>query len=463
LNALKITPPWKLYRGWWVVAAGFGALFVSSGATGFGFSVMIKPIEQAMAWNRATTVGVLSAAGIVSGIMSAPLGFVVDRYGARAVMVVSAFAGGLALMLLAFVTAPWQYYLVMGVGVGAARAGLSGLAPRAAVANWFIRKRASAFAILASGTAASGLLIVPLLAWIVENLDWRAAWVALGLMEWLLVIPLSWIFIRRRPEDIGLLPDGDDPAGRASSPRTGEASSGPISPIREANWTRRQALRTRTYWLLIFSFMLTGFPGGTIFIHMVPYFTGKGLSPAMAASALSTYAAGVLVGRAVWGYTVGRTGIHHALVAYALSYGTAIAAFIIAPSPAAIFFTVFVLGIAIGGSQQLHGQVWPDYYGREIVGSLTGFSGILSTPAHAAGPLLAAIIYDTTKSYTGTFAVFSAITLIASVTLYFAKKPVPPAPAAREAVASAIGPGAVQAAPYTHNPTRAQDARPSSH
>lgn len=435
---LRLPSLGKVYKGWWIVAAGFGALFVTSGSTGFGFSVMIKPMESDLGWNRSTMVGALTVASYVTGILSAPLGPIVDRYGARTLMVISAFIGGLSLCLVAFVIEPWQYYILIGLGVGTARPALSGLGPRTAISNWFIRKRARAFAIFACGTATSGLVVVPILTFIVGTWGWRGAWIFMGVLEWVLVIPLSWFFIRRRPEDVGLLPDGDEPAKRQGATPTSSAVD--ITPVREAKWTRSQALKTRTFWLLVVSFMLTGFPGGTIFIHMVPYFTDKGLSPAAAANALSTYALGVLAGRAIWGYVVERAGIYRSLVVYASSYGVAIALFVLAPSHAAIYVTVFILGITIGGAQQLQGQVWADYYGREIVGSLTGFSAILHTPLTSAGPLLAAVVYDLTRSYVGTFSVFSVLCLIAGVTLFLAKKPAPPAAVAVPAATAGISP-----------------------
>ncbi len=434
MNAVAaLRRPWKIYRGWWIVLVGFLSLFISGGATGFGFSVLIKPMEADLGWNRTTLVGALTLASIVSGVLSAPLGPLFDKYGARFMMVASAFFGGASLILVAFARETWQYYALVGLGVGAARTALQGLGPRTAIANWFIRKRPAAFAVFASGTAVSGLVIVPTLAWIVANMSWRMAWVFMGLMEWILVVPLSWFFMRRRPEDVGLLPDGDKPGKVGVSLGEPQAAKAQAE-FPETVWSRSQALRSRAYWFLVLGFLLTSFPASSIFIHMVPYFEDKGLTAAGAATALSIYALWVLVGRAIWGYAVARIGIHHSLTVYGLVYGAAIAVFTLAAGAPAIFATSFALGIAVGGAMQLQAQVWPDYFGRGIVGALTGFSTIMMAPSSAGGPLLAAFMYDTTKSYVAVFSFYSAVSFVAALFFFLARRPAPPAQQAHPCV-----------------------------
>ena len=217
------------------------------------------------------------------------------------------------------------------------------------------------------------------------------------------------------------MPDGDDPS-RAEASVKGQ----PQAAVKEPVWTRSQALRTKAYWFLVLGFMFISLPAGTLFIHMVPYFQDKGLSPASAASALSTYALGVLAGRAVWGYTVTRLGIHYSLVAIGISYGAAVFMFNLASGAPAIFASNFILGITIGGVQQIQAQAWPDYFGRNIVGALTGFSTVMMAPVHGVGPLLAAFMYDATKSYFALYSFFAILSFVAGLFFFLARRPTPP-------------------------------------
>jgi MFS family permease len=409
------------YRGWMIVAAGFTSQMATVGTTGWIFGVLLLPMQNSFGWSRSLLVGVLTVSSLIGGSLSAALGPWVDRHGVRALMSVSALLAGGCLMLLRFVTAPWQYYMLLGLGFGLAIPGLWNLGPAVAISNWFVRRRPLAITIFSFGSLSAGIFLTPIIAWIEHVAGWRTAWTVMGGLEWC-VIPLAWIWIRRRPEDVGLLTDGDRPGSTAHA---AERSSRPHRQgATDQAWTVREALHTRSFWLVTIAFTLVMLPASSIFVHMTAYIGSKGFSAAVGVSALSIYGLSSAVGRAIWGFVISRAGIHRSLVAFGFTYGLSIVAFMLPNNIAAIYATTIFLGIAIAASQQLQTQSYPDYFGRRIVGALLGYAGLFFMITRATAPLFAAIVFDATGSYLGAFGLFAVACFIASAAFLFAPPPV---------------------------------------
>lgn len=409
----------SLYRGWWIVAVGYLSQVVTLATTGYVFSLLILPVEQDLGWSRTQIVGVLTLTSLVAGGLSVWLGPLVDRHGSRLLMTASALLGGACLMLLRFVQEPWQYYLCWA-GFGLATPGLLALGPGVAIANWFIRKRPLAFALFSLGSPSSGIVLTPIIAWVVHNSDWRTAWLVMGLLTWG-VAPLAWRCIRRRPEDVGLLPDGETPEAQANHNRAEAQQS--MAESEEPAWTVGEALRTRSFWLLTLAFMLISFPASSIWVQLAPYVAGKGFSAAAGATTLMLYGLGCLGGRPLWGFLITRLGLYRALVNFGFIYGLSIIAFQLPSSLFGIYVTTIVLGLSIGGMQQLQSQAFPDYFGRQIVGALLGYAGIFLTLTRALAPLFLAFTYDLTQSYAFALTVFAAACFIGGVSFLLAPPP----------------------------------------
>ena len=273
----------------------------------------------------------------------------------------------------------------------------------------------------------AGVVFVPPVAWLLTFTGWRAVWAFMGLLQLVVVLPLCWLVIRRRPEDVGLLPDGDPVAddGAAASPAGRRAIAVRERP--EDRWTRGAAVRTPTFWLVALGFACTTFPGSGMFLHLVPYGQDQGLAAAAAALVLTSYSVGAMVARPVWAYVLDRVGIRRSMIAFALTNGVAIAAFILSRDIAAMYVTSFVVGLIAGATMPLQGQVWPDYFGRNIVGSLTGYATLIMTPAVALGPFAAAVAHDMTGSYLVVFTAFVAVSFLAGLCFFLAPRPAPPA------------------------------------
>ncbi len=414
--------PTRVFRGWWIVYTGTFALILSGGATSYVFSVLVTPMQDEMGWSRATVVGVVAMGRLVEGVLSAPLGPLFDRYGARWLMAGGAVFGGLCFLLTGAVTEAWQFYLLIGLGEAITHPALQNIGPRTAIANWFARNRPPAFAVYSIGRSISGVLLVPIAVWILDIASWRWVYVAVGLAEIFVLAPLCWMVVRRRPEDLGLQMDGDPP-GRLpdTSPQAAAAVAEDAAP-----WTRSSVMRTKTYWFLVIGFLLIAFPASAIFIQMAAYAQEKGLSAAAAATTLSVYGFGALWGRPVWAWVTSRTSIRNALTLFALTYGASVLWYTWAGGELAVYASVFSLGMTVGGSAQLQGQVWPDYYGRRVVGAVTGIATFLNTPASAGSTVLLAVVYDLTHKSSTVLTVYAGLALAAAVFFFLSTKPVPP-------------------------------------
>jgi sugar phosphate permease len=408
-----------------MVLTGTLAISLNGGATTYVFSALVPAMEASLGWSRSEVVGVVTVAALVKGGSSALIGPLFDRYGSRGFMTGAAILSALCFMLTSRMTDIWQFYLLVGVGVALAAPPLEDLGPRTAIANWFIRKRATAFAVLTPGRSVSGIVLVPLAAWLMAIDSWRLVYMAVGLAELLVLAPLCWATVRRRPEDMGLRPDGDPP--RDAPTPDGQGGRIPMpSYDEEARWTRGQVLRTRSYWLITAGFFLIAFPASSIFIHMASYMQDKGLPTEAAAFGLTMYGLGALAGRPVWAYVVTHTDMRRTLAVFAFSYALAILGYNLAGEAVGLYIAVLFLGLIIGGSAQLAGQVWPDYYGRRVVGAITGMATFLNMPATASATLILAKVVEATHSYTGVFIAYAAVSFLAAAFFWTARRPEPP-------------------------------------
>ncbi|MGE0688632.1 MAG: MFS transporter [Dehalococcoidia bacterium] len=405
-----------IFRGWWIVFTGYLTQIASGGASGWVFGVLILPMQHDLGWSRSTIVGVLTLEKLVGGACSVWLGPRLDRYGARAVMAGSAALGGALLLLISQVQAPWQSY-VLWAFMGLVSPGLMLLGPVVAISNWFVRKRAQAIMFSTLSAATSALLLAPAMAAVADAMSWRTAWLLTGLLMWA-TIPFSWLAIRRRPEDVGLVPDGSPPpAGTEDATERRVVAENEVDEF----WTVPMALRSRSFWLLSLGFMLTTLPAGSIYIHMSSFVQSRGFSVEAGAGAVSVYGLGVLAGRFIWGFAVAKAGLHRTLVTYAFLYGLSIFLFTLPHTLFAIYATTVFLGVAIAGAQQLRAQAFPDYFGRRIVGTLLGYATVISTITSASAPLIVAVAYDRTGSFVPTFLVWGACCLLAGTGFFFSK------------------------------------------
>ena len=406
-----------VYRGWWIALVCYWTQLVTAGAGVWVFGVLLLSMQHDFGWSQTTIIGVLTLERLISGALSLVLGPFADRHGARVLMAGSSVLAAASLVIVAFSWDVVTFYLGWGL-YGLAQPGVGLLGPRVALANWFVRKRAQAFVLFTMGSASAGILAVPAAAWVDVHYGWRPVWLVMAVMA-LSIAPLAWWAVRRRPEDLGLLPDGDPVVPEGSAAARCRA-------IREAPWTVRQALHTRAFWLVTLGFLLIAMPSGTIMVNISGYVQSLGFRREEGASVVAAFGIGVLCGRFVWGGFLARLGLYRTLVLFAANYGLTILLFALQHSLMGLYGTAFLVGAGGSGGQQINAQTYADYYGRAIIGSLTGFSQLANVMIAGGAPLVASMVFDATGSYVPAFLFFAAACGGAALAFLLSRPPVHP-------------------------------------
>ena len=386
-------------------------------------------------WSR-STIGFAVAAGVLgSGLLAPFVGRLADRYSPRLLMSVGTIVLGITLVSLGGINSIWQFYLVIILGRAITHPLLIGVVPRAVAANFFQRRRTLALSTTGMFRPISGGVNVQLISSISLAYGWRSAFRVLGIASLILTLPI-FIVMRRRPEDIGLLPDGTKTDGHTLS-RSQERQPGPSSPeggrttpassgTPEFDWTAGEVLRTRAFWLVALVFLMAVMAHSAMGFNMVPYLREEAqLSRAQAAGvlSLSTFLALSHLG---WAYLADKLTPRVCMIA-AMVFAAGMLLYLFTVSSTFSAYTFGVLwGISSGASEVLIYLLLARYYGRAsygtIVGTLRPFEAGGLSVGHSLGP----VIYDLTKSYKGLILALIVFHLLAALLIFFVRPPALP-------------------------------------
>ena len=397
----------KVFYGWYIVAASVGLNFYLTVVFGLGFNVFFLPILHEFGWTRALTSGAFSLRAVESGLVAPVIGFLVDRWGPRIVILLGVILGGAGMVMLGYVNSLLTFYvafLIASLGVTGSGHGVSWVV---AVANWFQRMRGRALGIAMLGPVVGGPFVV-VVAVLEGMIGWRIATIILGVGLWIVGIPLAMV-ARSRPEPYGYLPDGDTPEAvstRKANVR-GFALEGASNGL-----TVTQAMRTRDFWVLVslFASMFVGISG--LMVHLIPLLEDLNYSSAQAASLLglmfllsgigrigSGFLADMFDYRMVLGGLIGFQIVGLLLLS------------IIGPSQiwlVGIFALIF--GIGFGGTIPLRPFLIIELFGARAFGALQGLVQVGAIGAGVVGPVFYGWVFDTTGSYD--LAIFATLATI---------------------------------------------------
>lgn len=436
--------PFAFY-GWYIVGVALVAQFVAVGTQTYASTVFLKPMTLDLGWTRSEFSAVQTVSTVVMGIVGFAIGAMIDRRGPRPLMLVGGVICGGALVATSQVHELWQFYLARGVAQTVGNALLGNLVVNVTISKWFIARRGMAVAIASSGVSLGGVLMTPIVSHVVGAWGWRDAWIALGVMVWVLIIPSAMI-MRRAPEDFGLHPDGLEPEAAAAL----SATKKKLSSVSEIQWTRPEAIRTATIWLIILAYGIANIGIGALLLHLVPFLTDHGWSRSEAAWLYSVTAWVALVSKPMWGVLMDR--VHPR---YLSAFGFVVSAIgvlailgaVHVGSSLAVAAAMALWGLGIGGTIPLQETVWANYFGRTHLGRIRSVAMPFSIIFGAGGPLLAGGLYDRSGSYTLAFSLFAMFWVIGFFLILLARPPRHPS-TRRQAVAREAGddaPGALPA------------------
>ena len=411
----------KPFYGWYIVAIAFLSLFVCSGATGFGFSVFLPVMSAELGWPRSTLVLAASIGWGASSLAGPLLGRQIDRHGARVILSAAMVLSAVAVAACGLVQEAWQFHLTFGLLGGLARAVQQNVAPSAMVANWFHRRRSLAFSFAALGPPASSLVYPGIIALAIGGLGWRATWVLLGVSVLALGLPPVALLVRRRPEDLGLLPDGDAP-GDAAGVR-------PAPQATDEDWELREAVRSGSFWGVALGMALVLLTPATVTVFLFPYFYDQGMGEVVAAGTISALSLVQVLSRMFfWGPAIGKLGsVQRVLQLWAVLIFLATLLLQFAHDEFMAYVCSSVLGLAMGGNLVLQMQVWPEYFGRKAVGAITGMAQLCMGASAAGGPLLVTFLVEQSGGYAAPLTVMAASAALGLMLLTMAGIPKRPA------------------------------------
>jgi MFS family permease len=409
--------PKKVFYGWAIVWTGFVAAFGMVPMFGPVLGVFFDSIEQELGWSRATIAFAFTLGSMTSSASTFVFGRVLDKYGSRAIVVIAGLIIVLSMIGISFMQAPWQFWTLFGLGRGSALGGIQ-VGIGISVANWFVKKRPRAMALRLVGLRAGQAVFPLIILAILTFTDWRNTWRILAVITGILIILPGYIFLRRRPEDLGLYPDGEKPDTGPLPTRRGFRRN-----VRDISWTLAEARRTRAFWMVVLFVSVDRFALGAVNLHMVIRFQDQGLSVAQAVSILSLFATVSAFTGVPWGFVMEQLHIRWGAMLISLLLLLSMGVLITADSyPMAIAFGL-LFGFAVGGASLMEGLLFADYFGREHQGAIRGFTAPFRI-ASPIGPTMAGFIHDRTGSYDLAFIVFGGIFLIMLVAMAFASPPV---------------------------------------
>ena len=407
----------ETFYGWWIVLAGTAVLFVSSGIGFYGHGVILDPLRTAHGWSKATISSAVTLYFLTSGIMGMFIGRQIDNYGPKWVLIFGSIAIGSGFSFLSLIDAVWQLYaiyLLMAIGFSC-----TSLVPvNTLITNWFIRKRGFAMSLTNTGLSAGGIVLVPFASYLISDWGLKITLPILGAIFWVVIIPTALFFIKQRPADLNQFPDGKPP--EASSPDELISPLGRAAQMRV--WTRRQALRTVTFWAIVVAFLLALSGQIAFLVHQVS-FLSQYLGITGAATAVSVTAAASIVGRLFLGTFVDRCDKRYVIMVCFLIQGIAVITLAHYIHVVILYLGTFAFGLTMGSIIMSQSLIIGECFGLVSFATVSGVAGLFTMSGAAFGPTIAGLIYDATQSYQMAFTIFAALSILAMFVIFFAKPP----------------------------------------
>ena len=402
------------FYGWVVLACLCCAGFARQGPAVATLSIFVEPLTREFGWSRAALSGAVSLGGVLAALSSPLIGPLLDRHGARLTLCTAVLVTGVAMLLLSLTQSLLVFYLLFCI----ARMNWAGpfdLGIYGGVSNWFVARRAFATSV-ATVAQLAGLVAMPLIAQLaMRQHGWRAGWLAIGAVTLSIGFLPVWLLMVRRPEDIGLCPDGRSTGTSLASAAQADAG--------EASFSRREAIGTAAFWLLLLYTVLVYPVQAGVSLHQAAHLIERGIEPTVAATIVSTFSLMSAAASIACGLLPRGLPIRYplALIGGFLAAGTL--AMVGIYSTAQGYVAAALFGLGIGGVLTLLPIAWADYFGRANFAAIRGLALSVQVIAQAAGPLLSGVVHDWTGSYHGALQCFAVLSCLSIAAALAARRP----------------------------------------
>jgi MFS family permease len=405
------------FYGWVIVAVTFVTMAIGVTAR-TSFSLLFPPIVTEFGWERGVTAGAFSFGFLVSGVMSPLIGRMMDRFGPRAVMELGVFLMGGGMLLAPLTTQPWHLYLTIGVLVGGGSVCLGYSGQSLFLPNWFVRRRGLAIGIAFAGVGIGSIIMLPWVQLMIERTGWRTACTAMGILVLVALAPIN-LLLRKRPQDIGLEPDGDAAPNATSRP-----VSNIVDPAWAAiDWTLARAMRTARFWWIALGYFCGLYIWYAVQVHQTKYLLDIGFNPGVAAFALGLVSLLGIPGQILLGHVSDRLGREAIWAASCLGFAICFAALIAlayAPTLLLLYIMVAAQGALGYGLTSIMGAVVLEIFEGKQFGSIFGTLMLVALAGGAAGPFVTGILHDIYGSYIVAFAIGIGVSILSAVAIWLA-------------------------------------------
>lgn len=414
----------RLFYGWIIVAISFVTLFLVSG-TRFSLGVFYVAILEDHQWSRATTAGAFSLMLVVHATFSLAVGALFDRFGPRLLFPMGGLVIAIGFAACSQIRTIWQLYLFLGIITALGMSSLAFVPHMALVSAWFVRGRGAATGIAYAGIGGGQFALAPLIQGMITWFDWRGAFLGLAALILIVIVPLTAIFQRRRPEDMGLYPDGRSVPDTPSGPEMAvDISSGStVAPVREGGII--QVVRTGPFWLLVGTSAGLGIVLNTLLVHQMAHLTDAGYSKLLGATLL-----GVVGGlRSLGGISLGSLsdrigrGKAYAIGGLLCFLGIVLLMSIQDTShPWRLWCFALLYGLGHGALGPLYAAATADLFSGKSLGTLLGLLEAAYGLSGAFGAFLAGYAYDLAGHYVWSFTLVLGAIVFSCLSLWLAAR-----------------------------------------
>ena len=395
------------YYGWYITLALAITETISWGIIYYAFSVFLTPMVKELGWSRTEVTGAFSLSLLVAGGMAFPVGTWIDRHGARLLMTVGSIAASLLVFAWSQVNNLNTLYLIW-IGLGICSAAVLYEPAFAVVAVWFVKRRGRALALITFAAGLASTIFVPLSDALLHHFGWRNALVVLSILLAITTIPLHLIVLRRRPDDLGLLPDGD-------------IKHDSYVPSVTIGISLRNAVQRKSFWMLTAAFSLSYLATAAIRFHLIPFLIAAGFDPSAAALASGSIGILQVAGRVIFAPLESR--ISSRMLAISIFALEALSIFILFVGTSSLNVALFIIifGASYGANTLVRPTMIADMYGSSYYARISSVMAIFLTITATAAPVGASFLYDRFGTYQVVLVVITCTALLATTIMALMK------------------------------------------
>lgn len=377
----------KIFYGWWILLASIMIMTFLYAPIANLVSLFIKPVTEDLKMERADFMNYYTIMALASMVAAPLAGRLMKRIPIRIYLTTFTLFGAISYIGFSFSSTAWQFYL-FAIPMGAALAGAAMIPVSVLITNWFVEKRGLALGIALAGTGLGGAILSPITSWLITDFGWRTAYLTIGIIIIVAIIPFTLFIVTLTPESKGLLPLG------AKDIPTNENAHKPISGV-----SQKRTFLSLSFWCFCLAILVAGIVINGLIINMVPYLTDLGASPQHAALLLSLGSIMVIGGKLLIGKLYDSLGLFITITIICI--GSFAALFFMMHGNLLIPGILFTIGMGIGGTAV---TVTPAYltgalFGEKDYGAKYGIVAIFTSLGAAITPIVSGAIYSINQSY----------------------------------------------------------------